>query len=106
MTQPAAPQMPRYPLSRAIRSFTIGTLVGLGMMALFTPEAIPYFTKAWRQAHAAEAAFNANRGKDRQADCQAAQGVALAWHQAKDPEKTKTWQGIADNICHGPVLPN
>lgn len=98
-------QIPRYTLARGMRSFTIGSLVGLVMMMLFSPMSMPYVGKAWRTASATEQSFEASQGKDRQADCEAARSVAEAWLGAGYKDKHKDWLARADTLCNGPAIP-
>jgi len=100
------PDFPRYTLARGIRSFTIGTVIGLIMMLLFSPMSMPYVGSAWRVADTTEKSFTANQGKDRQADCEAARSVAKAWLAAGYKDKEKTWQARADGLCNAPAIPD
>lgn len=102
----SAPQIPRYTLRRGLRSFFIGSLLGLLLMLMFSSASIPFVGTAWRQADAAEDAFKADAGRDRAADCRAANTVARAWQEAGYPKKHETWLQRADGLCNTPALPD
>lgn len=96
---------PRYTLRRGLRSFFIGSLLGLLLMVMFSSTSMPYVGTAWRQADATETAFNAAQGRDRQVDCLAAGDVAEAWKAAGYAKKHALWRQRADGYCNTPALP-
>ena len=101
------PQIPRYTLARGLRSFAIGTLIGLVLMLLFSSQSLPYLGTDWRNADSAEQAFAAAQGRgDRAGDCERARAVAAAWQQAGYPDKQKQWQARADGLCNAPATPD